>query len=257
MSELLVLCYHALSDDWPAALAVRPVEFERQLGLLVERGYRGVTFGQAVRGDAPPKALAVTFDDAWRSVTEHARPVLARFAIPATVFVPTDFPDQESPMSWSGIDHWLDGPHRHEMSCLGWDDLRQLADEGWEIGSHACSHPRLTALDDAALDDELGRSRDACRQRIGTPCDSLAYPYGDVDDRVAAAARSAGYTAAGTLESRLAPGNPLRWPRIGVYRVDTRRRFGLKVSRRVNALRASPAWAAVTAARGTTGRKPI
>ena len=94
MSESLVLCYHALSDDWPAALAVRPAEFERQIDLLLERGYRGVTFSQAVAAGAPAKALAITFDDAWASVLERARPVLAARGVPATVFVPTDYPDR-------------------------------------------------------------------------------------------------------------------------------------------------------------------
>jgi peptidoglycan/xylan/chitin deacetylase (PgdA/CDA1 family) len=245
----LVLCYHALSDEWPAPLAMRPADFERQLALLVSRGYRGVTFREAVAGGARGKTFVLTFDDAWHSVLERAQPLLARLGIPATVFVPTDFPDRDGPMSWPGVDQWLEGPHRAEMRCLSWDELRGLAAEGWEIGSHTCSHPHLTRLDDAALEHELRASREACSERIGTPCESLAYPYGDVDARVVAAARAAGYTAAGALESKLTPGDPLRWPRVGVYRADTDARFRLKVSAPMLWLRASPAWDALAAGR--------
>jgi len=40
VSDILVLCYHAISDRWPADLAVTPAQLERQLGYLVGRGYR-------------------------------------------------------------------------------------------------------------------------------------------------------------------------------------------------------------------------
>ena len=48
MTDRLALCYHALSDSWPAVLAVKPTRFEQQLSWLTERGYRGVTFSDLV-----------------------------------------------------------------------------------------------------------------------------------------------------------------------------------------------------------------
>ena len=73
-----MLCYHAVSDRWPSPLAVRPEQLERQLALLVRRGYRGTTFEGAVSVPPAPRTLAVTFDDGYRSVLEHALPVLDR-----------------------------------------------------------------------------------------------------------------------------------------------------------------------------------
>src|SRR5205807_2801894 len=52
VSDLLVLCYHAVSERWPADLSVTPVSLREQLGSLVARGYRGLTFADAVLG--PP-----------------------------------------------------------------------------------------------------------------------------------------------------------------------------------------------------------
>ena len=40
MPDVLVLCYHAVSERFPAALSVTPEAFERQLHLLARAGYR-------------------------------------------------------------------------------------------------------------------------------------------------------------------------------------------------------------------------
>lgn len=239
----LVLCYHALSNDgWPAALSTTPARLERQLHRLVGRGYRGATFSAVVRAAPDERLLAVTFDDAFLSVYTLARPILTRLGLPGTVFVPTDFIDREPLLRWDGIDQWLSGRHERELTPMTWEQLRELAAEGWEIGSHTGSHPHLTRLSDRDLDDELARSRRACEQALGRPCTSLAYPYGDVDDRVVAATGRAGYVAAAALPRRLEPGDALRWPRVGVYHDDDDRRFALKVSPALRALRGSRAW---------------
>jgi peptidoglycan/xylan/chitin deacetylase (PgdA/CDA1 family) len=244
MSDLLVLCYHAVSDRWPADLSLSPASLESQLTLLADRGYEGVTFTDAVLGDHPDKAVAVTFDDAYRSVLTLGAPVLRRLNWPATVYVPTDYAGTERPMSWPGIDQWMNGEFEPELVPMSWEELTGLAGEGWEIGSHTCSHPRLTELDEEALARELRDSKAVCEARLGLPCASIAYPYGDHDARVAAAARGAGYRAAGTLPSRMDARDPFRWPRIGIYHGDDLRRFKAKVSPLVRGLRASRAWEA-------------
>src|SRR3954451_1916783 len=102
MSDVLVLCYHALSDDWPAALSTTPERFEAQLRLLIERGYRPATFEQAVGEPLAERTFAVTFDDAYRSVLALAHPIMERLGVPGTVFVPTDWAGREQPMTWDG-----------------------------------------------------------------------------------------------------------------------------------------------------------
>ena len=237
MPDVLVLCYHALSERWPAALSTTPERFEAQLELLLRRGYRPVTFERAVLDPPGNRTMAVTFDDAYRSVLELARPIMDRLGVPGSVFAPTDWVGREKPMTWDGIDQWLGGPHEQELLCLGWPELRELADAGWEVGSHTCSHPRLTTVDDARLAAELRDSRAACEQGMGRPCPSIAYPYGDVDARVIEAARAAGYEVAAALPKRHGSRDPLDWPRVGVYHVDDLRRFRLKVSPLVRRLR--------------------
>jgi peptidoglycan/xylan/chitin deacetylase (PgdA/CDA1 family) len=237
--ETLVLCYHAVSDSWPADLAVTPSQLRRQLEWLVRHGYRGVTFADAVTSPPPGRKLVLTFDDAYLSVLERAYPILDALALPATVFVVTDFADTNAPLAWPGIGHWRGGPYERELRGLTWDQLRELAAAGWEVGSHTRTHPRLTRVDDTTLERELRDSRAACERELGRACRSLAYPFGAFDERVAAAAARAGYAAAAIEDLR--PAAPLTWPRIGIYRGNSMRRFRVKVSPIVRRLRsASP-----------------
>jgi len=153
-------------------------------------------------------------------------------------------------MAWPGIEHWRETEHAEELMPMSWEELERLAQAGWEIGSHTRSHPRLPTLDDAALENELQSSRQDIERHLAGPCPSLAYPYGDHDARVVAAARRAGYESAGTLPARLTrPAGPLDWPRIVVTRADDARRFRWKISPLARKARATPAWSVLHAAR--------
>jgi peptidoglycan/xylan/chitin deacetylase (PgdA/CDA1 family) len=244
VTDSLVLCYHAVSETWPATLSTTPERFEAQLSLLLERGYAPATFEQAVLAPPAERTFAVTFDDSYRSVLERAQPIMQRLGVTGTVFVPTDFAGRPEPMGWHGIDQWRGGPHEQELLCLGWDELRDLAAAGWEVGSHTRSHPHLTTLEDEPLRRELAESRAACEAAMGRACRSLAYPYGDVDDRVAAAAGSVGYELGAALPKHFGSTDPLVWPRVGVYHADDLRRFKLKVSRAGRRIRSLAVWPA-------------
>ncbi len=241
MPDVLVLCYHAVSSSWEAPLSVTPEQLERQLGSLVRRGYRGATFTNASHRPAGARTLAVTFDDAYRSVLELAVPVLERLGLPGTVFVPTDFIGSAKPMAWPGIDRWLGGPHEHELEPLDWQQLQTLAGAGWEIGSHTLSHPKLTKLADDRLAEELGESKTACEEALSTTCTSVAYPYGDVDGRVVHAAAKAGYSAGAALPTQWHMARALEWPRVGIYHSDAAWRSRLKCSRGTRSARSLPA----------------
>lgn len=229
---LVVLCYHGLSDSWPDDTAVTPADFTAQVEYFLRRGYQGATFTEALTAKPARRTLAITFDDANESVLRLGAPVLRRLGVPATIFVPTDYPDSGRPMSWAGIDRWLGGAHERELECLGWDSLGQLAERGWEIGSHTCSHPLLTELNDERLAHELVESKRVCEEQLGFPCYSLAYPYGIADARVAEAASAAGYAVGATVPTAPTVAQALCWPRVGVYRGESSRRVMLRTRRR-------------------------
>jgi peptidoglycan/xylan/chitin deacetylase (PgdA/CDA1 family) len=96
------------------------------------------------------------------------------------------------------------------------DDVQTLVQAGCDIGFHTLRHDRLPALSDAALGDALGDGRKDLASVVGRELDEISYPYGKADERVAAAARAAGYRLGFTTQrSRVTPEtDPLLIPRI-------------------------------------------
>ena len=244
MSDVLVLCYHAVSDCWPAGFAVPARHIERQVAALLDRGYVGATFGAAVLDPPAPRTLAVTFDDAYRSVFDQARPVLESLGVPGTVFVPTGLIGGERPMAWPGTDRWIGSAHERELTPMSWNELGELREDGWEIGSHTRTHPRLPTLSPEAMREELEGSRSDLTERIGGDCQSIAYPYGDCDQDVVDASRRAGYTAGGALAGRVRHPETLLWPRVGIYGKDGTMRFRVKASPATRRIRSTSLWRA-------------
>jgi peptidoglycan/xylan/chitin deacetylase (PgdA/CDA1 family) len=85
----------------------------------------------------------------------------------------------------------------HELfDFLSWDDVRSLAQAGFEIGSHTVSHPILTQIAADQLDSELRESKARIEAETRGHCTCLVYPNGQAPDfsaSVAEAARRAGY----------------------------------------------------------------
>lgn len=74
----------------------------------------------------------------------------------------------------------LQQPENRPMTV---DELRSLAhDPHVSIGTHTVTHARLASLPYAAQRDELGASCAHLASIVGTTVDSLAYPYGGMDD---------------------------------------------------------------------------
>jgi peptidoglycan/xylan/chitin deacetylase (PgdA/CDA1 family) len=220
----LVLCYHAVSDTWHHALSVPADVLERQLRLLLRLGYRPATAAEALTGSG--KLLHVTFDDAFKSV-ENALPVLERHGVRATVFACTGFAEDGRSLDVPELADEL-RTRPEELSTMSWDELRALVERGVEVGSHTVSHPHLPALSDAELADELRSSRQRLEDELGRPCRVLAYPYGECDERVRGAARTAGYDAAFGLPGDPTGRDPFDVFRVGVWHGESPRRVSFK-----------------------------
>jgi peptidoglycan/xylan/chitin deacetylase (PgdA/CDA1 family) len=109
-STLRVLTYHRVlplpgrRDSDPSLNSATPVEFDRQMSHLAKH-YRPVSAGDvlealATQRDLPDRAVIVTFDDAYRDFADVAWPIMRRYRVPATLFVPTAFPDQPERGFW-------------------------------------------------------------------------------------------------------------------------------------------------------------
>ena len=110
---LRVLFYHRVSDD-PDPLAIAPRRFADQMDLLAAEGYRVVDVVEAARlltsGERLDSVVALSFDDGYRDVAEHALPVLEQRQFRATVFVATGVADGTATFSW----------YARQPPVLGW-----------------------------------------------------------------------------------------------------------------------------------------
>lgn len=86
-----VLFHHLAETDGPLTrglgVTLSPSRFEDRLRFVL-RHFAPVSLQQVLAGDSlPPRAILVTFDDAYGSVPRVAAPILARLGIPAVFFV--------------------------------------------------------------------------------------------------------------------------------------------------------------------------
>ncbi|MBB3188411.1 polysaccharide deacetylase family protein [Microbacter margulisiae] len=80
---------------------------------------------------------------------------------------------------------------------LSWDDIRTLLRSGLcTIGSHGVTHTSLTQLNESSLMNELQQSRQRLKKETGQEPTHFAYPYGDMNNYVAAAVKQSGYLSA-------------------------------------------------------------
>ena len=228
---LLVLCYHSISD-----LAHDPVrhdygtprrQFEQQLAGLLASGYFFVRPAElasylAGHGGLPRKAVLLTFDDCYEELAEVARTVLEPRRIPALFFAVSAVP--------SNTNEWDQQIGCARLHLLPAPALLDLVHRGIEIGSHSRTHRELPKLSDADLRAETrGAAGDLEEKGLPRPR-FFAYPYGEVDARVASSVREAGYVAGfGLRASRFERGDdPMVLPRVEVLRSDIGWRFWLK-----------------------------
>jgi peptidoglycan/xylan/chitin deacetylase (PgdA/CDA1 family) len=213
-------------------LAIPEENLASQLAFLRRRNFAGLTFADAERrllsDTLPARSVVITFDDGYRS-TLRAKPILESFGFPATVFVVTSFVESGESMRWFGVEKWLSSRYAAEMTALRWADLEDLVESGWEVGSHTHTHAYLPVVTDDVLQFELTRSRELIATRLGT-CETVAYPYGRTDPRVAEAAESCGYVAACTLGSVHWGAGPYRRARLELTAADKGMRLWAKVS---------------------------
>lgn len=227
----LILCYHNVvatnEVDGDPELHMPVERFERQVKWLAAR-YDVVSLrelaGRIARGGPLRRVAAITFDDGYAGVFEHAVPLLASLGLTATVFVVADAPDRSDGFWWdhpavvasltpTRRERWLTFLRGDGQAILSevdpdratpgggahrpgsWSAIKAAAEQGIEIGAHSATHRALPMLTDAEVEYEVVASRDAIHQAIGVRPEFFAYPYGLWDERSCAAVRRAGYLA--------------------------------------------------------------
>jgi peptidoglycan/xylan/chitin deacetylase (PgdA/CDA1 family) len=111
------------------------------------------------------------------------------------------------------------GPAPARLRCLGWEEVRLLAQAGLALGAHTHGHYMLRHLGDDEIVREVTTSIDLIRQRVGVQVQDFAYPNGqpeDYDERAVAILRRLGLRSAFTTRNGFARAHhdPLQLARL-------------------------------------------
>lgn len=208
-----VLMYHYIrynpnqNDQVGWTLSVTPPNFDAQMSYLQSHGYHSISLdelGANIYNNTPlpSKPVVITLDDGYMDAFTAAYPILKAHGMKAVDFVITGF---------------VGGP-----GFLTWDAINQMRDV-FTFGDHTINHIALTYSTDTRVTNEVAASKNILKDHLGYPINWIAYPFGNVDTRVAKLTQKAGYLGAfGTnFGSYLSKSAMFTLPRVRVGGGDT------------------------------------
>ncbi len=180
-----VLMYHSVNpktNQQMRSLIVSPESFERQMRFLKSQRYNVVTLEEVSRlmhdkKKAPPKTVAISFDDGFKDNYIYAYPVLKKFGLPATIFV------------------IYNEVGRPQGDRLNWEQIREMQASGLiAIGSHTLGpEPLIDIKSEAELRRQIIDSKKMFEERLKTPVDGFCYVGGLFTPHIKELVKEAGY----------------------------------------------------------------
>jgi len=192
-SKMTIVAFHRVSDQMPEdGLTCSSAKFEAFCEFFRTR-FQVIPLSQQVARCSAAKGvggtLSITFDDGYLDNFEVAAPILRKLKLPAALFVTTGFIGTSHPAAWDN--HLAQHP-----GWMTWDQVRSLAAQGFEIGSHTDTHINLGKADPEVARAELRLSREKLQQELGARPRLFAYPFGGrehISERSRELVREAGF----------------------------------------------------------------
>jgi peptidoglycan/xylan/chitin deacetylase (PgdA/CDA1 family) len=187
MTGSAILTYHSL-DPSGSVISVRPEVFRSHIQSLADSGIPVVPLGSI---QDSPGSVAITFDDGFRNLAEHAFPLLDRLCMPATVFVVSRYAGARN--------NWPSQPSSDvpRLPLLDWRELGNMPSRVI-VGAHTATHPHLTSLPASSSAAEVRESAEEIMGHTGRWPAAFAYPYGSLSRSVASIAAKYFDLAVGT-----------------------------------------------------------
>lgn len=184
-----VLLYHRVEprprrgDPWSVSVA----NFASQMRELRLTGRRVTRLADLQSRDdgVADQSVVLAFDDGYHSAFEHAVPILSEAGFAAAFFL--------VPRAMGSDSAWESAADVVPSRLMTWNEARELAQAGYDIGSHSLTHADLTNADATALDDEVRGSRVLLQDRLGVNVSAFSVPFGRDDRRLNHALLRSGY----------------------------------------------------------------
>jgi len=226
----VVLQYHRFDETKYPSTNVSMELFTKQINYLVTNSYTIWLLSKVVRylltkKQLPDKTVALTMDDAYRSVYTKAYPLLKKYHLPFTLFINSL-------------------PIMHESeNYLTWDEMREMGKNGAEFANHTYSHQYLVRDNiessknyenyvtneiqkcEVRIEKELGK-------KVCTTPKMLAYPFGEYDKKLMNITQELGYIGVAQNSGPISSESNFlalrRFPMSGGY--GTMEQFVLKIN---------------------------
>lgn len=174
-----VLMYHRIvetsSSDKMHPWWVSIRDFRQQLELLDRWGFTAITLNDYRlflndRLNLPRKPVVITFDDGYEDTYRVAYPTLEEFGMKAVFFV---LGERKVKTNYWDVKHGVP-----EVRLMSGQQIIELHENGYEIGSHSMSHVRLPFVSEDKAWEEISHSRMLLEILLNAPVLSFSYPYG-------------------------------------------------------------------------------
>jgi peptidoglycan/xylan/chitin deacetylase (PgdA/CDA1 family) len=203
--RVIILCYHGVTErsqrhpNDGSGLHIRAARFEAQLNHL-RRHYHVISLAEFINArqnkvPLPDYSVVITFDDGYRNFLTVALPRLVARNMHVSIFLITDRIQQDNQ---SHVNQWRESD---DEKYLSWDEVKTLQQHGVEIGSHTCSHRKLSEIVPVEAERELSLSHQTIAAHLSQATMPLAFPYGSYSEAVVAITRKLPYTCALTTDA--------------------------------------------------------
>lgn len=194
----VAVMYHRFGDNRFPSTNVTVEQLDGHIAELKNGAYNVMLLGDVVEAiengqPLPACTVSISIDDAYATVFEIGWPKFRAAGLPVTLFVST-----------GPVDRGLDG-------MMTWDQIRQMHEEGAEIGAHTVTHLHMTRADLPDNRREIVESNARFLAEIGKVPALFAYPYGEASREIAMMVRNNGYRAAFGQHSGVITGNDDRY----------------------------------------------
>jgi peptidoglycan/xylan/chitin deacetylase (PgdA/CDA1 family) len=188
--------YNVATDSIGTNLSVSPAKFVQQLDLIKSLGYQTVTFSTLTNSTTKP--IILTFDDGYQNFYDNAFPEMKKRGMVGIIYlIVNDIGKNE---------------------YLNEQEIDEIKNAGFEIGSHTLSHPDLTKISTAAGQTEIVESKTKLESKFNIKIISFCYPSGKYNEEIINLVQGAGYEFAVTTKSELSKfNNPMELSR---YRLN-------------------------------------
>lgn len=168
MAKLPILMYHHVTTEKGKGLTISIENLEKQFKHLAENGYKTYHFKELSKLKTLPNAknIIITFDDGYVSQMELALPLMKKYKLKATFFVPLDFLGK--------TDSW----NTSSLQIMTLKQLKSLDPKIVELGFHSFYHKKYTELSNAEIEADTRRCLEFVSENELNFSPVLAYPYG-------------------------------------------------------------------------------